>query len=1326
MARLEQSKCFDAGSRASAQLQKQLDKLAADLLADRARLKAGTAGNDHSEKAAWSLCLLEWQRLEPDTQQHLCRAAAAERHFWEGRQHRRDNQGFAVWLDQALQGGAGAAHRITKGTKEIKPVAPAEASKALATERKAWAGHWCRDADQLAATRGRLDGIRQSMWAEPLDDQLKLHPARLRKVISATKDNAGKGPDGVDRRLALRLPSQGWTALTQIMQAILCLGILPLQMTHSWIALLQKPLGGWRPIALLCMTYRWLLRSHRPTASSWDRDNAPPWDFSAPGRGADQACFEEELAAELDVLEGKHLAGCLMDLAKFYDGIDINIMISAAVAMDFPKQLLVLGLDACLGIRQIMMSDQLADTIASATGLLPGCVLATSFARAFMIPLLSRLKSQMEDLTLRVYVDDVKLRRAGDTATEAAQKGATAIGQAAVLFEMARCTVSDKTTLMASNAATAKELVQRLQLAGYNWTWAKQAKDLGVDTSFGARRVTKIRQERFGNALRRAKSVAGLVKQNKVARKLIRPGLSAGMKWGLPSHGASELRLQKMRRTMLTGAAINKHACAITAFRLHWPNRSDPTIAEPVRLFKKWYRTMARVPPLAAQAARVWKSKAFARFAARQLKAKWIAVKGPATAIYTTMQEMQWNMTSPSKFRDHNDEEWEAGGEDLGALAEQAAQRLEAKQWQWASSGRNGGGLQQGGADLTIPQKARAAALPQDRGLLEAIFLGTLWFPQRVADSFGGPGACARCGATECTDLHANWQCPGNASVPEAIATQHLQETAIRQCTQQQPRTAYWLRGLLANDEVSIPPPPPVPELALHNGMSAEHTFQGDVGTDGSGGGEQMARLRRCSWAAVQIPAAGWTPSKKHYRIAEKSKPRREVSHRQWPAVAAMLHSPQQTVARAELFAVCYVIQRQGGPLHIWSDHLPLVKVWDRISKRGLGLHEDLANADLWDDILAARELNAHWPLQISWVNSHAEAELDLSPGLDGRIDRGNDAADYWAIEEAATGQVNGWYKERLEEAHTEQQMVIDRLLAIAKIAIVPEPKEDKKQRKKAAAERPGSQQRYAEALMIRLSLCKHTLTAAGGGWLCTTCLARSPRRGKPLLEFLRTSCSTTGLQRPHHSHKCRAKGQVVWCMQCGAWSSARYRGLADTCNERPATALQRLALRRLDKGLAPPGIDYHCMNTICTPRLFQELEVVEEPQPGGAQRSTDQSLWSSHPEQHNADPIPPPRPCAFQEAARAQETHEGIQVLASLARSRGYQAFARAAGGGAEIAEECANSANHMQTCCNHELMEQIAADEARRLQAGAAASSSTSPAGDSTSHSVEGHRAV
>ena len=137
---------------------------------------------------------------------------------------------------------------------------------------------------------------------------------KLKKVVASTKAFAGKGPDSIDKHMAQRLPEKGWIALCAVMQTIITLGIVPVQFLYAWIALIPKPQGGLRPIALLSMCYRWLLKMFRPEMAIWDQQEAPPWDFSAPGRGADQAVFEEELASELDTLSGHHLAGALMDI----------------------------------------------------------------------------------------------------------------------------------------------------------------------------------------------------------------------------------------------------------------------------------------------------------------------------------------------------------------------------------------------------------------------------------------------------------------------------------------------------------------------------------------------------------------------------------------------------------------------------------------------------------------------------------------------------------------------------------------------------------------------------------------------------------------------------------------------------------------------------------------------------------------------------------------------------------------------------------------------------------------------------------------------------
>ena len=108
-------------------------------------------------------------------------------------------------------------------------------------ECDSWKRLWARDHQQLEEARERIDSIRRSMWAQPLPEQLKLTTTRLKAVVRATKLNAGKGPDNVSKAFATQLPEKGWQQLTAVLQATLGLGIVPIQLSHAWIALLAKP-----------------------------------------------------------------------------------------------------------------------------------------------------------------------------------------------------------------------------------------------------------------------------------------------------------------------------------------------------------------------------------------------------------------------------------------------------------------------------------------------------------------------------------------------------------------------------------------------------------------------------------------------------------------------------------------------------------------------------------------------------------------------------------------------------------------------------------------------------------------------------------------------------------------------------------------------------------------------------------------------------------------------------------------------------------------------------------------------------------------------------
>ena len=356
-------------------------------------------------------------------------------------------------------------------------------------------------------------------------------------------------------------------------------------------------------------------------------------------------------------------------------------------------------------------------------------------------------------------------------------------------------------------------------------------------------------------------------------------------------------------------------------------------------------------------------------------------------------------MLSPTSVMDHNEDEWRATGVDLSRFSELTKSRFEAKQWKWASTCRHGCGLQLGGADLTVPARLRASAAPADRGMLDAIHLGFLWYSDRAAEAYGGDRTCKLCCMAPETEQHIYWECRCILSLQEAavVDTQHMQRLAREQLSGATPRSAYWLRGLLVNNEVAIPPPVAVEEVEYHNHCLPKQLLTGTVCTDGSGGGAQSPRLRRCSWAVVQVPEE---PSMRHsslrrLRLNAKTKVAKDLDHLEWQAMSGMLPGASQTVARSELYALLQALRRQGGDLHIWTDHRPLLQVWKRIESKGLSNAGDMANLDLWEEVYDLRVQHRHWQLEFSWVNSHAECVLDISPDIAGVAYKGNDAADH-------------------------------------------------------------------------------------------------------------------------------------------------------------------------------------------------------------------------------------------------------------------------------------------------------------------------------------------
>ena len=105
---------------------------------------------------------------------------------------------------------------------------------------------------------------------------------RALRTLSLSKK---KGLDGTCPKIMRRASRDSMAALTYLLMGMECWAILPLQCMMVLIALIPKPLGGERPIAVLSYFYRGVGKSGAAEVRLFEADKAGPWDAAVAGGG---------------------------------------------------------------------------------------------------------------------------------------------------------------------------------------------------------------------------------------------------------------------------------------------------------------------------------------------------------------------------------------------------------------------------------------------------------------------------------------------------------------------------------------------------------------------------------------------------------------------------------------------------------------------------------------------------------------------------------------------------------------------------------------------------------------------------------------------------------------------------------------------------------------------------------------------------------------------------------------------------------------------------------------------------------------------------------
>ena len=837
-------------------------------------------------------------------------------------------------MAEALEGGAGKAHKFTKG----------KAGSGLATElvvdgqltadpillmkgrQDQWGNLWNRDKEQLPTLLANIKELRQQAKSEQLDmPAIGLHDIDrgLRKFKAFTSTS-------IDLWAPCELKAvsdEGKVALAGLLNRCEKECAYPAQAMGTVIGLMPKPKGGERPIGILPTLQRLHTAIRAPWVSAWETGYVKHWDGAVRGSSALRAALARLVDAELAASQGLEVAAILWDAEKFFDSLDLNVLIKVAREQGFSATVLAMAATTYAQVRFLRCGEAYSEGTDVANSIVAGCRFANLMAKFTLYLVVGQAHIQHPAYGPTQYVDDMAQQGTGTFAQLAMGLSTAAIDLILHLLRV-KVKISIKSTVVASSKALADIIVKRVLAAtGIQLTQALEARDLGATYSAAKYRPSSGFKKRVAATLNRVKknnnlsklSVMGHIKStgNKVkvlrAAKLFSAGSRPQATYGVQACGATRAEREHLRAMAVTAAgATPPGSCPVTAVRLAYPVLEDPWIRLPVDILCEWVHFWSRASQDTQRS--IYKFWAKTKVLLADPSSRWRQVRGFASAVIATVMDLGMKPISPVCWGvPGSEDEWHITGrgsvavfkKDLASIMDKAA-------WATASLHRHGDGLQEG-AVLHGPKKhlryLQTKGLGSEYTMLATTLAGGVWTGERCRqEGMEVEGLCPACGTQPDTEEHRLWFCECNLTDqdPRIQRTNGL-VPAGRASYEKRP--AVWIRGLPAAGDYDIPEPmdegqiwkwgsPPAP-------TEAGTTWWGD----GSGGAHTKdPRLRRCGYGAVAYHTSG------NQLIIDC-------------ALAATLAGATQTVPRAELAALLLVSRVSAGPTtyvtDCWGSMLP-------------------------------------------------------------------------------------------------------------------------------------------------------------------------------------------------------------------------------------------------------------------------------------------------------------------------------------------------------------------------------------------------------------------
>ncbi len=926
---------------------------------------------------------------------------------------------WRTWVTAQIALGGGSLHRFVK-RREEKPdelvYVDGEPSGSLQdhveSDRAEWEAVW-----------RRMEGLATAPWREmeeevgaPLPEPT---PRELRLASRRFHPCTGIGADLFRPHWFAWLSDPLLAAIAKLFMRIEAAGRWPGQLMVTMVHLIPKESGGRRPIGLVASLVRLWERLRVPAIQEWRCRTMRPYNWAAPGRSAEEAVWEQSVLDEAAAGRGEVSASTLVDLAKAFEHIPLQLLWERGRSHGFPLVLLRLILELCAAPRRLVYKAAVSEPVHTLTAVIAGLVSSIDMMFLLLIDVMDGLAARFPLVRLTAYVDDITMHCTGAegvVAVEIRRATEWCVGE---LEGTCNLVVSrEKTVTVGTTKALRRRVARAMGRLGIRMV--RKARHLGVDyfpgTEKGKRR--EVQGKRWRAVRGRRKRVRRLGKRG--GPHVAATGIAPSAIYGASVTGPSNSLVRSLGSTIAETFGKMGGRSVWARLGVRGADRRVDLILKPVRAWVEavWRRRLpeatmveawryaqrkaglSTAPHRAAQgAARSfiaalsrlgWKSPSYDSVLTRTGKLLRVGEADVVTLMRFAVDDLMVQMgLASSVARDVNDLTGETGyyralpGAADGAVNLQAGgtmHHVAGSRPSEADSARiwRAGRFQMQG-DRAIPwllpgQMVLRRRLRDHRHCTAAdrstaaLIEGGWWTPSRLAAAgLREHPECAACAAAPGTLFHRLGECP--ASQEERESARGCPPWLLRKA-----RAHLWdplfARGVPALPRV----PPPPPDQVQYVFADPEQRRQalvatGDVYTDGALSG-RWRQIARGGWGVAVL--------------------RPDCDEVEW-AMHGTCAEDYPSVIRAELKAVLQALRVALPPLCLHIDNAEVVEGLGRGREWCVAPNRD--GAEVWQSIwyyldeigggVTHRKVKAHTAIE------------DIELGIVTKRDRiGNEAAD--------------------------------------------------------------------------------------------------------------------------------------------------------------------------------------------------------------------------------------------------------------------------------------------------------------------------------------------